>query len=277
MRFPRRSLLGSLGALGVSGALPSAASASGRRLRATLRAPLGLQSYSLRAFDLEAALERVRALGLGAVELYPGHFESADRAAQRALKKAARRLDLVLSAYGVVDFSADEAANRRWFDLANDLGIRTLSADPDPDAFESLERLVDEYGVRVAIHNHGPGHRYGALDQVAAALEGRSARIGACVDTGHFVRSGEDPVRVLRTLGARVLGVHLKDFDAPGADARGTLLGAGRLDVEGVVRALEAIDFPPDGALSLEYEEHPDTPMEDLERCVAVAREALGP
>jgi hypothetical protein len=47
------------------------------------------------------------------------------------------------------------------------------------------------------------------------------------------------------------------------------------LDVRSVFEALLSTDFPADGALSLEYEENPENPVDDIRQCVAVARKAL--
>jgi len=53
------------------------------------------------------------------------------------------------------------------------------------------------------------------------------------------------------------------------------ILGKGHLDVEGVFFALQEANFPADGALSLEYEENPQNPLDDIRQCVAVAEQAL--
>jgi sugar phosphate isomerase/epimerase len=53
------------------------------------------------------------------------------------------------------------------------------------------------------------------------------------------------------------------------------ILGKGHLPVKAVFEALVATNFPADGALSLEYEENPQDPVEDIRQCVAVARQAL--
>lgn len=278
MQLARRSLL-TTGAAAFVAPLFELARASGRGASSPDSRPwfpLGIQSYSLRHFDAQGALERAQALGLNYIEFYPGPQlpPDSDTAALAELKKSARRHDLALSAFGVVPFSGDRAANRRFFELANVLNIRNLTADPAPDSFESLDELVAEFGIRVAIHNHGPGHRYDKIADVAKAVADHHPWIGACVDTGHFIRSGEDPVQAVRDLGPRVFGVHLKDFAEEQARTKGVLLGAGHLDVKGLLRGLDAIDFPTDGALSIEYEEQPEDPMADLERCVAIATEA---
>ena len=237
---------------------------------------LGIQLYSLRGFPVEQALVHVRDLGLKFVEFYPGMFPVTDDVDSiAALKRKLADLGLSISGYGVVGFGADAAKNRELFEFARRAGIRTLTADPDPAAFASLDELVREFDVRVAIHNHGPTHRYNKAIDVLHAIEGHDERIGACADLGHYVRSGEKPTEVIRLLAGRLYGIHLKDFAEMQDQTRGVILGRGHVDVPAVVAALRQARFPADGALSIEYEENPQNPLADLRACVQVARDAL--
>ena len=68
--------------------------------------------------------------------------------------------------------------------------------------------------------------------------------------------------------------MHLKDFAEQKDKTQGVILGKGHLDVEGVFRALRKVEFPADGSLSLEYEEKPNDPIDDVKQCLAVAFEA---
>jgi inosose dehydratase len=236
--------------------------------------PMGIQSYSLRHFKVNEALKHIQVLGLHHVELFDAHFPAASTpdAIAEMLKKV-RTMDIAISGHGVNRFSKDHEMNRKLFEFANRAGIRNISADPDPDSFDSLEKLVAEYGIRIAIHNHGPGHRYDKVADVQKAVNGRHAWIGACADLGHFIRSGEDPVKAIHDLGSRIFGIHLKDFADKKKDAAGVVLGKGHLDLAGVFRALREVRFPADGALSLEYEEKAEQPMDDLRQCLAAAAE----
>jgi sugar phosphate isomerase/epimerase len=237
--------------------------------------PMGIQSYSLRGYKVDDALKHVHSLGIHHVELFSGHFSPASNADEiGAMLKKLRALEIAASGHGVNHFSKDHAANRKLFEFANRAGIRNLPADPDPDSFDSLDQLVAEYGIRIAIHNHGPGHRYDKIADVTKAIRGRHRWIGACADLGHFIRSAEDPVKAIRELGDRLFGIHLKDFDAQKGDARGVILGKGHCDVAAVLRALREVRFPADGALSLEYEENEKDPIADLKACFAAAAEA---
>jgi len=237
---------------------------------------LGIQLYSLRGYPVAEALKHAKELGFEAVEFYPGMFPIAASAEQIAdIKKQVADLGLRISAHGVNGFGKDAAANRKVFEFAKAAGIGILGCDPTPEAFASLDELVKEFDIRVAIHNHGPKHRYNKVVDVLRAIEGHDERIGACADLGHFIRAGENPVEVIRLLKGRLYGIHLKDFAEMQEVTKGVILGKGHLDVPAVFAALEQVQFPADGALSLEYEENPKNPLAEIRECVDVARTAL--
>ena len=237
---------------------------------------LGLQLYSLRKFSLEAALKHARDLGFEQVEFYSGMFplNSSDEKIAEVVGKV-KELGLTISAHGVNGFSKDVEANRRVFEFAKKVGLKTITAGPTPESMDSLNDLVKEFNIRIAIHNHGPKDRFNKVADLLRAIEGRDERIGACADLGHYIRSGEKPVEVIRSLKGRLFGVHLKDFATMEDKAKGVLLGQGHLQCDAVFDAMVQAKFPADGALSLEYEENEDNPIEDIKQCVATAKKAL--
>jgi inosose dehydratase len=241
--------------------------------------PVGVQTISLRKSTLPEAIRQVQGLGVHRVEFSAGSHLPATSSDARIVeaRTLAERAGLVVSAQGVNRFSPDHAANRWIFEFARKLGIRTMTANPrrDAETFASLDRLVAEYDMRLAIHNHGPGTLYDRLDDVLQAIRGHDRRIGACVDCGHFFSSGEDPVRCVLALGERVYGVHLKDRAEVGRKSPDVVIGKGRLDVVGLFKALRRVGFPDDGALSLEYEANPDDPLDDIRACLAFIKESI--
>jgi sugar phosphate isomerase/epimerase len=238
--------------------------------------PLGAQSYSLRNFDTLECVRHIQGLGLHFAEFYGKHLPvDATDEQIAATKKLLADAGIKLSGHGVHGFSKNHDANRKLFDFAKRAEVKTITADPSPDSFDSLDKLVEEYGIRIAIHNHGPGHRYDKIESVVKAVKDHHKLIGACVDCGHFLRSDEDPVKAIRELGPRVYGVHLKDDVAKGKASKNVVIGSGELDVVGVFKALREIKFPADGCLSLEYEAKPENPIEDMRACIAVAKEAI--
>ncbi len=270
--IPRRTLLTATGLAACGSLLHSTESWAEPAAPFTL----GIQLYSLRGYPVAEALKHAKELGFEAVEFYGGMLPITASAEQLAdIKAQLADLGLKISAHGVNGFGGDAAANRKVFEFAKAAGIRTLTCDPAPAAFPSLDELVKEFDIRLAIHNHGPKHRYNKVVDVLHAIEGRDERIGACADLGHYIRSGEQPAEVIRLLKGRLYGIHLKDFAEMQEKTKGVILGRGHLDVPAVFAALRQVQFPADGALSLEYEENPKNPLADIEECVAVARKAM--
>jgi sugar phosphate isomerase/epimerase len=150
------------------------------------------------------------------------------------------------------------------------MGLKYFSASPDPGSFGLLDKLVEEYGVAVGIHNHGPGDRFAKIETIEKAIKDHHPKIGCCVDTGHFLRSREDPVRAVEVFGKRVFGVHLKDVK----DANTfTVLGGGDLRTVDLLKVLLRNKY--EYCLAIEYEEKPEDPVEDIKACLAAARKAI--
>jgi inosose dehydratase len=238
---------------------------------------MGLQSYSLRGLtrdgkaDLQKSLDATKDLGVHFWESYPDHVPmTTDSQQVAAIKQQLETAGVTLIGYGVVHLGADEAANRKYFEFARAMGLKYLSASPEPGTFDKLDKLVEEYGVAIGIHNHGPGDRYEKIETIEKAIKDHHPKIGCCVDTGHFLRSREDPVHAVEVFGQRVYGVHLKDVK----DARTfTVLGRGDLRTVDLLKALAQNHY--DYCLAIEYEENPANPFDEIKDCLAEARRAI--
>jgi sugar phosphate isomerase/epimerase len=237
---------------------------------------MGIQSYSLRAFKTEEALKKTQELGLKYWEAYPGHFAvTEDDQMIRLYKQLLKKYDVRLVTYGVVEFHNSEEEARRIFNFARKMGIETLSAYPKPNEFSMLDNLVSEYKINIAIHNHGPGDDlYDMISKGIKAVQGRDDRIGSCNDTGHYLRSNEDPVEAAKQFGKRTFGIHLKDVKDGANGAKDfTELGKGNLKTVELLKVLLANNYK--GILSLEYEEHPENPMAQIQECLQATRAAI--
>ncbi|MFN6206775.1 MAG: TIM barrel protein [Planctomycetota bacterium] len=238
--------------------------------------PLGVQSYSLRNFDLQQCLRQVQELGLHFVEFYSKHMPLEINAEQlEATRKLLAAAEVRVNAHGVSDFSKDHEANRKIFEFAKRVGIKNLTANPAKDSYDSLDKLCAEYDVRICIHNHGPGALYDKISDVAQIVKDRHPNIGACIDTGHYIRSAEDPVKAVRELKGRVFALHVKDEAEQKPNSHNVIIGQGHLDLVGLFKALRETGFPKDGSISLEYEAKPENPLEDMRACVAAAKAAI--
>lgn len=238
--------------------------------------PLGVQSYSLRNFDLQQCLRQIQELGLHFVEFYSKHMPLEINAEQlAATRKLLATAGVQVNAHGVSDFSKDHEANRKIFEFAKFVGVKNLTANPAKDSFDSLDKLCAEYNVRICIHNHGPGALYDKISDVASIVKDRHPNIGACIDTGHFIRSAEDPVKAVHELKGRVFALHVKDEAEQKPNSHNVIIGQGHLDLVGLFKALRETGFPKDGSISLEYEAKPENPLEDMKACVTAAKEAI--
>ena len=262
----RRQFLGaSLAAIPLSGLLLRAAEAQSDAF------PLGCQSYSFRNFDFAGAIEQLQALGLNEMEFFSGHLPpDVNHEGFEAAKAAIEAAGVNVRCFGVESYTADDAHNRQRFEFAKALGIEVLSAHPTADSYDNLEVLVDEFDIKIGIHNHGPGHAYDGVQDTLDAVEGRDIRIGACLDTGHCIRSNEQPHEVIRTLGDRLHALHLKDW-VHGAEE--TIVGEGDMDLIACVEALRDVNF--DGPIMLEYELSPNNPVPDMAQGIINWRQAV--
>lgn len=237
---------------------------------------IGVQSYSLRNFDLFETVRHIQGLGLHFAEFYSKHLplDASDERISETLNLL-READIRLVAHGVNEFSSDDGANRKVFEFARKAGIRNITANPSPDSFDSLDRLCAEFNIRICIHNHGPGALYDKITDVTTAVKGRHPNIGACIDTGHFIRSAEDPVKAVHELRGRVFALHVKDEAEQRPDSHNVVIGTGHLDLVGLFTALRETEFPADGSISLEYEAKPENPIEDMRQCLEQAQQAI--
>ena len=245
---------------------------------------LGVQTYTFRDFDLEGALKRIQALGLKRGEFFSKHIPANSSPEKiKTILAVCKEYDVAPVGFGVSGFSKNHDANKKLFDFGAALGLKYLSADPDPDSFDSLDKLCEEYKIAIAIHPHGPAgggklHRWYSAEIIMKAVKDHNKLIGSCLDTGHLIRSAQlgeklDPAEQVRIMGDRNFAMHLKDHD----NKRKTdvVFGdpTGALDVAGVFKALQEVKFT--GTVSIEYEANPSNPSPDMEKCVAYVNDTI--
>jgi sugar phosphate isomerase/epimerase len=281
----RRAFLQTTAALAGAAALPALAPAAEPRQDADPFGgfTVGIQSYTYRQFTFERALEQIQMLGIRNVELYRGHVPTNATEAQiKAARALLEKYRITPVAFGVESFTKDHEANRRLFVFARALGVRYLTADPSPDSFDSLDKLVAEFNIGIAIHPHGPSgkqlHRWYSAEVIMDAVRNRHRLIGSCLDTGHLIRSAQDPfnrkldpAQQIRLMGARNFGLHLKDHD--NKTRTDVVFGRGVLNVPSVLRALREVKFS--GYIAIEYEANPNNPTADVRGCLDVFRDSV--
>ena len=243
---------------------------------------LGVGAYTFRGFTFFEAIDKVASLGLEWIDGYPGQRVSEDidvkfdhnMDPEARLKVKAKLVDagVRLQGYGVVGLPADTVECRKVFDFAKDMGIEVIISEPREEAFDLIEALCEEYQIKVAIHNHPKPSRYWDPDTVLAAVKGRSKLIGACGDTGHWMRSGVNPLEALQKLEGRLICLHFKDLNEFGVrEAHDVIWGTGKADVKALLTELDRQNFK--GVIAFEYEYNWDNNVPEIRQSVAIFNE----
>jgi len=244
---------------------------------------LGAQAYTFRLFSFADALNKIDSAGLRYVEAFPGQTIGAGSqekmtyelsAEGRALvKKLLKDKGITALAYGVVG-AKDEAEWEKVFQFAKDLNIQVINCEPNENQLDYISKLCDKYDIKVAIHNHPKPSHYWNPDVVLKAIEGRSKRMGAAADVGHWMRSGLDPIACLKKLEGRVYHVHFKDLNEFGnKNAHDVHWGTGKLGLQAVQSELKRQKFK--GMISAEYEYNWKNNMNDVKVSASNFRAAL--
>jgi sugar phosphate isomerase/epimerase len=248
---------------------------------------VGVQAYSFNRFTAFEAIEMTARAGASAIELYPGQRvkEGSDvrvgpgmgKAAEEELKEHLAKHGVSVRAFGVTGIPRDEAAARPIFEWAQRMGISILNTESD-DAIDTIEKFVKEYDVYVGFHNHpsapnNPSYKVWNPRYIAQLVKDRDRRIGACADTGHWVRSGIKPMDALRILRGRVVSAHLKDLNVFARDGYDVPWGTGVSEMRQVLIELRRQGFR--GHASVEYERNWDHSLPEVAQCIGFARGVL--
>lgn len=187
----------------------------------------------------------------------PVRFHDAGRAAE-SMNEALQQARLLAALECPLLIAADAGSDERRAAAGRVSPEDALPSSAWTRLGEHLTKLAERcapLGVRVAFHPHAGTYVETAdeIDRLMAATPASS--VGLCLDTGHLVYGGADPVAVCRRYLDRVWHVHAKDVK-PGVLERvrhGDLayetavgegvfapLGEGAVDFPALVRVLEA-------------------------------------
>jgi sugar phosphate isomerase/epimerase len=239
---------------------------------------LGIAAWSFNRFTFFEAVDKTAALGLRHIEAFEGQILSPDSDLKigvdlpdEAIARTKAKLDgagVRLTSIYIHSVPGEEAQCRRIFEFCRKLGIEAIISEPEPEALDTIERFCEEYGISLAIHNHPEGDsRYWHPREVLKAIEGRSPRIGASADVGHWQRSGITPAEGVRLLGRRILSVHVKDLSERSRQGHDVPWGTGVGDIAGLLEEVHRQQINP-VLFAIEYEHNWDNSVPEIEQCV---------
>ncbi len=237
---------------------------------------LGVASYSLRNFPRAKAIEMTKALGTPYINLKSVHLPYESSPAEIAA--ARREIDaagLQIVGGGTITFEKDTDDDVQiYFDYAKAAGMPVMVSTCNPAFLPRVEKFAKRYDIKVALHNHGPEDtNFPSPYDVLKAVKGMDARMGLCMDIGHTVRTGTDPVRAAADAGSRLLDMHAKDLRDLKVKESQCIVGEGRMPIAALFRQLEKMRYP--GYVNLEYEIDADDPLPGMKQSMAHMRGVL--
>jgi len=276
---------------------------------------LGAQSFSFRDLPrtvggdaVDAIIEAFTDVGLGECELWAPQVEPALGPAggrgvpataevERARVKAredmrAWRLETPIDhfhdikrkfdAAGILIYAYNYSPNAsftdaeidRGFEMAKALGAEIITASTTLDVARRIVPFAETHRMVMAMHGHsnpsGDPNEFSSPESFAAAMR-MSKYFKVNLDIGHFVAANFDPVAYIREHHADITNLHLKDRRKNQGD--NMPWGQGETPIREVLQLLKREHWPI--RAYVEYEYRGVSPIEEVKKCVAYAKQAL--
>jgi inosose dehydratase len=278
MSFSRRNFLRIGGAGIIASQVPSVFARTGREASSEdapgIPFELGIASYTFRKFSLEETIRMTGRLAILNLCLKDMHLPL-DLPEPEIREEAARVASAGIRLYGcgVVYMKSNEQVDRA-FSYAQAAGMKVIIAAPEHELLAYCNEKVKSTGIRMAIHNHGPGdERYPTPEGAFDLIRDMDPGMGLCVDIGHIVRLGGDPILQTSDLMERVLDIHFKDVDKAEESGYTCEAGRGVIDLPRFLRMLIKKKYS--HVVSFEFEKDENDPLPGVAESVGYVRGVL--
>lgn len=235
---------------------------------------IGLASYTLRKYSVDQLIAICKRLNIKEVALKNFHL-SLDASDSEILTTISKLKRAGLNIYGGgVIYMKNEAEVKNAFRYAKAAGMKMIIGVPNHELLPLVEKYVKENDIKLAIHNHGPGDEvYPTPASVYDKIVNLDKRIGLCIDIGHVVRLGMNPIEAIKKYGHRMYDMHLKDVDGTVAKSESIQIGRGVIDMPKLMKTLKDVNYQ--GVMSIEYEKDADNAEGGLAESVGYVRGIL--
>ncbi len=234
---------------------------------------LAVATYSLRSFPRTEAIKMIKQLNVRYVDVKEFHLPYKDSPEQLAAgRKEFEDAGLKIIAGGNISLQKDDEADlRRYFEYAKTCGMPMMVIAPTHETLPKIEKLVKEYNIKVALHNHGPEDKHFPTPQsVLDAVKNMDPRVGLCMDIGHTARTGKDVVESIAEAGSRLLEMHMKDLADMMDKNSQVAVGDGKMPIPAIFKQLRKMNYT--GYCSLEYEVEAKNPLPGMMKSFAYMR-----
>jgi inosose dehydratase len=278
--FSRRDLLktGTLAAAAIPTInLSSFAAPATQEADPWLGLKIGVATYTVRELPIEEAIKAIKRVGLKYISIknVKNHIDLSHTPEERKQRaQMFRDAGLIPLSVGNVGMKNDEADIRRAFEYARDIGVSTMVCAPQKDSIPILDKMVKEFDIKLAIHNHGPEDKqFPSPYDVWQAVQKYDKRIGLCIDVGHTARANVDPAESILKCRERLYDLHMKDISALGNRNTPIESGRGILNLKSILAALLKIKYT--GLVGFEYEKDKEDPVPGLAESVGYTKGLL--
>ncbi len=243
---------------------------------------LACAGYTFNKFKLEPTLEMLKKVDVHYLCIKDFHLplESTDEQIA-AFHEKCRSYNV--TGYGVGPiYMGNEKEVKQAFDYAKRVGVKTLVGVPfktvanrrvaSPELLKFVNEKVQENDIKYAIHNHGPDmpELFPNAESAIELIKDLDQRIGLCLDIGHQMRDGKDPVKAMSEFADRVHDIHLKNVTGADKKGRAIELPRGVIDLVAFVQVLRKLNYS--GMCSLEFEKDMEDPLAGVAECVGYFR-----
>ncbi|MDR1161086.1 MAG: sugar phosphate isomerase/epimerase [Tannerellaceae bacterium] len=260
--FFKQSLAGALilGASGIANAATADNRAKAKAEKAVNPFHLGMAGYTFVHFDLDITLKTLQRLDVHYLCIKDFHlpFNSTDEQIKAFHEKCAAH-QVTGYAVGPIYMKSKEEVDR-GFEYAKRVGVKLIVGVPNYDLLPYVNEKVQQYDFHYAIHLHGPDIKeYPDATDAWNHTKDLDRRMGMCLDIGHDLRNGCDPVADLKQYQSRVFDMHIKDVTDSTKAGTGIEIGRGKIDFPALVKMMREVNYT--GMCSLEYEKDMKDPF----------------
>lgn len=232
---------------------------------------IGVAGFTYRQFSIEQTLAYLQSMGVKYLSVKDFWLPL------NSTKEEMERFKKLCAKHGVEGYILgpiymnSEAEVDRAFDYAARYGSTMFIGVPKYELLDYTIRKVEQTGIRVAIHTHGPdGAPFPDISKVVELVKDPKLGVGCCMDLGHSVRMGEDIVKDIKRYHEWIYDIHIKDETAPSKAGQTWEMGRGVIDFRPIIKTLRKVGYK--GKLSLEFEKNAADPHPGVAESIGYLR-----
>lgn len=249
---------------------------------------IGVQSYSFRDRPLEDAIAAMAKLGLPTCELWQAHIEPRGLSREdlrtwretigldhfHKVRDQFAKAGISLCAYNIsITDTFSDAELERAFDMTAALGAPLITSSSNIKTVARIAPVAERRQIVVAMHNHSriDPNEFATAKSLTDAMAA-NRYIWTNLDIGHFTATNEDAIAFIKQHHARIVTLHIKDRkrdQGPNVE-----FGAGDTPIVEVLKLVAATGWPI--PLNIEYEYKGADTVDEVAKCLAYCRRALG-